>query len=650
VKALIDSGASLSFIDSALAREIKLPRQREKELIIGETVDGRPLNCGAITHNINAALRVNDSRTNAVLRIINCPHFRIILGMDWLSITNPQIDWSKRMLTLPATTDRNKNVKIQTISYQRMMKECSKGMTVCLINVVNTTPTGAAKKQKLPEIYREFSDVFSKERADLLPEHRKYDMKIELKTGSQPPYGPIYNLTQDELKALKEYLDENLAKGFIVPSKSPAGAPILFAKKKDGSLRLCVDYRKLNSITVKDRFPIPLINSLIDRLQSAKIFTKIDLRGAYNLVRIHEPDQWKTAFRTRYGNYEYRVMPFGLSNAPSVFQRMMQDLFQKYMDEFVVIYLDDILIFSKDANQHQEHVKKVLTVLKENDLFAKLEKCEFHTIETMFLGLKIGHGGLSMDPTKVQAILEWETPKTTKGLQRFLGFANYYRRFIRDYSKLILPLTTLLQKDHKFVWDKTCDTAFQKLKHSFKDAPVLRFPDFAKPFVVETDASDFALGAVLSQDDSTGLRYPIAFHSRKLDSAEINYDIHDKELLAIKDCFQVWRHYLLGSQHTVRVLTDHRNLEYFLTCKNLNRRQTRWALFFADYDFTIDYRPGKDAIVPDALSRREEFEPAAEERKPDNLLKSQLQFRVLVNAVTESTSFDGRANIVRIEE
>ena len=236
----------------------------------------------------------------------------------------------------------------------------------------------------IPERYKQFQDVFEKKNADILPEHRPYDCAIDLQDGAQPPFGPIYNLSQNELTTLREYIDENLAKNFIRHSKSPAGAPILFVKKKDGSLRLCVDYRGLNKVTVKNRYPLPLISGLLDQLGQAKIYTKIDLRGAYNLVRIKEGDEWKTAFRTRYGHFEYNVMPFGLTNAPAIFQHLMNDVFREYLDRFVVCYLDDILIYSKDVEEHEEHVKLVLQKLREKGLYAKAEKCAFHQPKVEF--------------------------------------------------------------------------------------------------------------------------------------------------------------------------------------------------------------------------------------------------------------------------
>ncbi|SAL95633.1 hypothetical protein, partial, partial [Absidia glauca] len=433
----------------------------------------------------------------------------------------------------------------------------------------------------IPAQYRHLASVFSKKEANILPSHRKYDMEIKLQKDASPPWGPIYNLADNELKALREYLDENLAKGFIRHSQSPAGAPILFVKKKDQSLRLCVDYRGLNKVTIKNRYPLPLITEMIDKLKTATIFTKIDLRGAYNLVRIKEGDEWKTAFRTRYGHFEYLVMPFGLSNAPATFQHMINDIFRDMLDHYVIAYLDDILVFSPNDQEHHDHVTKVLQRLKDHQLYAKLEKCSFSRKQVEFLGHIISPQGIGMDKAKVSAIQHWKPPTSVRELQVFLGFANYYRKFIAHYSKIALPMTKLLCTKDKLPWNWTtpAQQAFDNLKDQFCTAPILQHPDHTKPFILETDASDFAIGAVLFQrgthDDHL---HPVAFFSRKFKAPEINYEIYDKELLAIVESLQQWRHLLIASVEPVTIYTDHKNLEYFTTTRRLNRRQARWSI------------------------------------------------------------------------
>jgi hypothetical protein len=251
------------------------------------------------------------------------------------------------------------------------------------------------------------------------------------------------------LRTLKAYIEANLANGFIQRSSSPAAAPILFAKKKDGGLRLCVDYRALNLATVKNRYPLPLISEMLDRVREARIFTKLDLRGAYNLIRIKEGDEYKTAFRTRYGQFEYRVMPFGLTNAPATFQSYIDDCLRPYIDDFAVCYLDDILIYSTNEKEHEEHVRQVLQRLKEFGLYCKAEKCQFGVSEVGFLGFVITHDGVGMESDRIATIEDWPTPKSMRDVQVLLGFTNFYQRFIRKYAKVTLPLTELLKKADK---------------------------------------------------------------------------------------------------------------------------------------------------------------------------------------------------------
>jgi len=400
--------------------------------------------------------------------------------------------------------------------------------------------------------------------------------------------------------------------GKIRRSTSPAGSPILFVPKNSGrGLRLCVDYQGLNAITIPNRYPLPLMQELQDRVQGAKWFTKLDLKNGFNLIRIREGDEWKTAFRTRYGLYEFQVMPFSLTNAPSTFQDMMNHVLSDILDVGVLAYMDDILIYAKTEEEHDRLVKEVLTRLQRNGLAVAPEKCVWKAEEVEFLGYIIGREGIKMSTTKVEAVLSWKTPNSLMEVQSFLGFANFYRRFIKDYSKVARPLTELTKKETgtKWAWTEEAGKAFKELKTRFTTAPILAHFDAIKPVIIETDASDFAIGAVLSQRDRENRLHPVAFHSRKFQPAEINYEIHDKELLAVVDAFKHWRRYCEGAVHPVQVLSDHQNLEYFTTTKVPNRRQARWAQELAGIDFKIYYRSGAQNGKPDALSRCSEYRP-----------------------------------------
>ncbi|TKS65860.1 Retrovirus-related Pol polyprotein [Collichthys lucidus] len=403
---------------------------------------------------------------------------------------------------------------------------------------------------------------------------------------------------------MEDYINDSLAAGKIHPSSSPAGAGFFFVEKKDGSLRPCIDYRGLNDITIKNRYPLPLLSSEFELLQGSTILTKLDLRNAYHLVRVREGDEWKTAFNTPTGHYEYLVMPFGLTNAPAVFEALVNDILRDMLNKFVFVYLDDILIFSKTQSEHVHHVQSVLRRLLENSLYVKVEKCEFHVRTTSFLGFIVAEGRIQMDPAMVSAVSSWPIPESCKKLQQFLGFANFYRRFIRGYSAVAAPLTSLTSTKRPFEWTPAVDRASLSLKARFTSAPILQMPDEERQFVVEVDASDVGVGAVLSQRSAEdGKMHPCAFFSRRLSPTECNYDIGNRELLAVKLALEEWRHWLERSKLPFLVWTDHKNLQYIQAAKRLNSRQKRWSLFFTRFNFTLSYRPGSCNTKPDALSR-----------------------------------------------
>ena len=603
-KALLDSGATCNFIDKAIVLKLRLPVIKLKYPEQLRLADGSEASNGRITEKVQLTLLVGSGFEpyNDTFLVTSLGVQRLVLGIPFFKTMKPQIDWELRTIRSPDYVLPSVS-KISPEEFNDL--EGAKG-AIYLRSVDTTPPT---PEEIVPAEYQEYLDVFAKKSADTLPSHRTFDHRIPLVDGKTPGFGPIYSLSGVEQNALREYLDDNLAKGFITPSESPAGSPILFVKKKDGSLRLCVDYRRLNDITIKNRYPLPLIGDLLDQLRHAKIYTKIDLRGAYNLLRIAPGEEWKTAFRTRFGLFEYRVMPFGLTNAPATFQHLMNNIFHDLLDKCVIIYLDDILVYSSNDSDHRHHVRQVLRRLRTNKLYAKHDKCEFHARQVEFLGFIVNPNGVSMDIDKVSAIVDWPTPKNLREVQSFLGFANFYRRFIDNYSKLATPLHALTRKETIFNWGETQQTAFTLIKNSIVKAPVLRHYDPALPITVKTDASDYALGAILSQEEN-GLTRPVAFASRKMLPAELNYPVHDKEFLAIFHAFKEWRQYLEGAQVQIQVYSDHRSLEYFLTTKQLTRRQARWSEYMADFHFTIEYRAGRKSTKPDALSRRADHRPS----------------------------------------
>ncbi|KAI2647858.1 Transposon Tf2-9 polyprotein [Labeo rohita] len=559
--AMIDSGAALNLINKDIVKKYNIPIQPCIPPIqikaINDTLIDHGIHHQTRTVKLQIGLLHQESIT---LYVVDSPKYEVILGFPWLSIHDPDISWFQGELT----------------HWSRFcMENCLLAQPQpCLTTSIESPDTQV--KITIPSHYQDLSEVFSKTKATQLPPHRPWDCAIDLLPNAMPPKSKVYPLSRMEDQAMEDYIEEALESGFIRASTSPAAAGFFFVSKKD------------------------------EQLREATIYSKLDLRSAYNLIRIKEGDEWKTAFLTTRGHYEYQVMPYGLANAPAVFQSFINKILKDFMNKFVIAYIDDILIFSKSEAEHISHVRAVLSRLLEHQLYVKVEKCEFHVHQTSFLGYQVSHQGVKMDPSKIQAVTEWPQPSTVKELQRFLGFANFYRRFIRNYSTIAAPLTSLLKnKPKKLCWTEGAERAFTTLKASFTTAPILKHPDPELPFVVEVDASDCGIRAVLSQrHGQPGKLHPCAFYSRKLTSAERNYDVGNKELLSMKAAIEEWRHWLEGAKHPFQVITDHKNLEYIKGAKRLNPRQARWALFFTRFNFTVTYRPGSKNSKADTLSRQ----------------------------------------------
>ncbi|PKA57912.1 RNA-directed DNA polymerase like [Apostasia shenzhenica] len=385
--------------------------------------------------------------------------------------------------------------------------------------------------------------------------------------------------------------------GFIRPSVSPWGAPVLFAKKKDDSLRLCINYRELNKITIKNKYKLPRIDDLFDQLKNAKVFSKIDLRSGYHQLRIRAQDISKSAFRTKYDHYEFVVMPFGLTNAPAVFMDFMNRIFQPYLDKFIIVFIDDILIYSSSEKVHEEHLKITLTTLRDKKLYVKLSKCEFWLQQVAFIGHIISSSGIVVDPSKIEAITDWPKLTIVTEVRSFLCLAGYYRRFVEGFSKIALPLTHLTKKTVRFEWSKACDEKFQELKRRLVVALILTIPSMSENFVVYSDASQKGLGYMLMQCEKV-----IAYASRQLKNHKVNYPTHDLELTVVIFALKIWRYYLYGVK--CEIFTNHKSLKYIFTHKELNLRQRKWLELLKDYDVDIQYYLGKANIVPDALSQK----------------------------------------------
>ena len=654
-KVLLDCGSTTNFISRRFVCKHHIPYVHVASSQVVKLADGSTQLANKLVEAFSLSISNRNMKEN--LLVLPIESFDIILGMPWLKRHNPIIDWETDTLTFPLTplqkiikdcnlsnsnspsisTSSNKTsttplppkspIELCHMRARDIKRALKKNEQLFLLfvrkkkrnsnetEIVNTIDVTQANPQQLQvhKLLSEYSDVFPEDLPKGLPPKRYIAHHINLVPGSQPTYKNHFRLSPQDLDELKVHLKDMIEKGFIRESHSPYGAPILFAKKpNDTKRRLCIDYRDLNKITIKDKYPLPRVDELLDRLHGAKYFTKLDLRSGYYQVRMAEEDIPKTAFNTRYGSYEYLVLPMGLTGAPSTFMSIMNNILRPYLDDFVVVYLDDILIYSNSFEEHMVHLEKVLKLLREHKLYAKESKCEFCLNEVKFLGYVVSSEGLKVDPAKVEAVKEWPVPASVSDVRSFLGFVGFYRKFINNHSKIVAPMSDLTKECNGkiFKWNAEAQEAFEKMKAALCAAPILVLPDPRLPYVVTTDASGYAIGACISQDQGKGLQ-PIAYMSKKMLPAETRYPVHHKEMLAIVCALKEWRHYLHGSKFTCKVLTDHRSLTHFFTQPTLSERQARWSEFLSEFDFTIEYQEGKKNVVADALSRRPDHAPDA---------------------------------------
>ncbi|KAK3534988.1 hypothetical protein QTP70_001943 [Hemibagrus guttatus] len=571
------------FISGALCRQLRLKLTTTQKAYQIHAVTRRTLQT---VHHLAGPLRLQVGALHCEelhLLVLENATADIILGRPWLELHDPVLSWKTGEILKWG---------------EHCIGACFPNLPAPVPPQVHHLPAQATLVESPPEAcppdipacYSHFRHVFCPKRASKLPPHRPWDCAIDLIPGEPVPKGRIYSLSIPEEKAMEEYIQEALTQGYIRPSTSPAASSFFFVAKKDGGLRPCIDYRALNQITVKFRYPLPLVPTALEHLRGT-IFTKLDLRSAYNLIRIREGDEWKTAFVTPTGHYEYLVMPYRLTNAPSVFQDFMHTMLREFLHKCALVYIDDILIYSRSLAEHRQHVREVLQRLRDYQLFLKSEKCAFHQSSVHFLA----------------------TSSTAVASGWMRG-----RRFIHGYSSITSPLTSLLRnKPKSLTWNPAASQAFDTLKTAFTTAPLLVQPNPELPFVVEVDTLTTGVGAVLSQQQGKPpVLHPCAFFSRKLSPAKANYDIGNRELLAIKLALEEWRHWLEGAKHPFVILTDHKNLEYLRAAKKLNPRQDRWALFFTRFHFTISYHPGPKNVKADALSWLHGQEEPSEEPEP----------------------------------
>ena len=609
----IDTLASRNFIDVHYAKQIGLkirphPSWLSNEIVLGDNSTKSSLGV------VHVCVSIGHYTDFVWCDVLELPaSFQLILGQKWLNDKQCILNFKTKTCTLwnhsrKFVLDCSQGFASTSLASPSSSFQCSAELPIlsalqakrmlrkkpCLhtnysfLVLVQSLPDKLALSTPLHLDVQCVLDDHTKVLSDPpneLPPTRDVKHNIKLAKDASPPFKPVYRLSLKERKEVDTTIQDLLTKGYIQPSTSPYGAPILFVGKKDGSLRMCVDYRALNKLTIKNRYPLPRIDDLLDQLFGAKYFTTLDLASGYHQIRINDPDIPKTAFRTPLGHFEWRVMPFGLCNAPATFQNAMNNLFGHRIGKYVLVYMDDILIFSKTKEEHIQHLNEVLTLLEQHKYYVNKKKCHFFQTEIKFLGHTVSAHGLQVDPDKIAVIKNWQRPTDKTSIRSLLGFGNYFRRFIYRYSEMVLPLLELTKQNTPTIWTDACDHAFTSLKTAIINAPVLKHPDLSRPFQLICDASNYASGAILVQDN-----HPCAFASKKFLPAECNYTTEEKELLAIIQALKLFRCYLEGNQFTI--VTDHNPLKYFDTKQDLSPRQARWAQYLSRFNYTWEWIKG----------------------------------------------------------
>lgn len=605
IKALVDSGAqgalymSPAAAASSGASLIRPGKVKQLKSFQGDIV-------ASVTQvTLPLSFKYRSTPFREPFDIINDLPIPAIIGFDFLKRHGVIIDYDQKALLF-----------VKHSQWHRLRAMATNPTIPCLESGERQpfSPTlSTVDVVEVPQYLAEFKDVFSSALADRLPPPRpSQDMHLELKPNSTLPKTRMYKLSAIEEDTLREEVQKGLASGKIVRSTSRFASPVLFVKKNDGRLRMCVDYRKINDATESIKATLPIIDEILDRANGSALYSKIDLKGAFNLLRMAPQSEPLTAFQTKFGLFQYRVVPFGLKNGPTVFQSLMNEIFHDLMGQGMDFFIDDLLIYEPDTTIHKSLLREVFKRLLANDLAVGLDKCQFMVPAVDFLGHHLSVAGLSMQTSKVQAIMDYALPRNVKELRSFLGICNYYRAFIPHYSHIASPLNALTGHDVKFKLNSEATAAIGKLKDAFENGPVLTKPDNSKRFYLQTDASDFALGAVLHQlNDEKGCLQPIAFFSRKFAPRELNYTVYEKELLAIINALNHWRYLLIDVVEPTIIHCDHRNLGFFKEVQYLNRRQARWNQDLQEYSFVIEYTKGSLMHVADPLSRNPIFSTRA---------------------------------------
>jgi transposase InsO family protein len=621
---LLDCGASHTFVSLATAKRIGGRWDKKKSLPVslpnGETLRTQ----GSCAVN----LHLGEWSGRKKVWAIDIAGYDVILGNDFLKEHSQYVSFPERKMWLGDKRTEVHGIDTRVLERKPVSslnllskKDCRRALRdqqtqMLLCTAKTTTPEASSSEPRILKLLQEYQDVFPEELPKEMPPRRSYEHYIDTRD-ADPVNRQAYPLPADKLAELKRQVADLLERGLIETSSSPWGFPVIFVKKPEGAWRMCIDYRALNELTAKNGYPLPRIQDLLDIVGKAKYLSKIDLASGYWQVRLSEDAVEKTAFNTIWGKYQWRVMPFGLCNAPATFQTMMNETLRDFLGDSVVVYLDDILVFSESLEEHCQHLRQVLGRLRKQRLYAKPSKCVFATTELEFCGHILGNGKLRPIAEKVEVILSWPRPKNAHEVRSFLGLATYYRRFVKDFAKIAAPLSDLLKaedaevrkrKYREITWNEACELAFRDLKQALVTYPVLIQPDVNRPFIIESDASEWAIGYSLVQIGDDGKSHPVAFDGRKLQGAELNYPVQEKELLAVKEALRTWDRFVdIDNGLPTTVITDHQSLQYLASTQVFSKRLARWIDEFQDKHIKWRYRPGKEAIVPDAISRRADF-------------------------------------------
>ncbi len=637
ITALVDSGATENFLNLSYAKWLRLPIKRLLQPRKLYNVDGTQNKSGELQYYTDLVVQTGTSRTNMRFFLTDLGDHKAILGYPWFAANQPRIDWKRGWIDhsqLPIIA-RAANAGRATFGHRLTNHPTPSRMTDrhFIGRVTIGLSSSEPDNDTLPAEYQRHKKIFSEAASQRLPGFTIWDHAIELSDGAPSTLpGRLLPLTQKEIEECHSFVEEHLRRGTIRESKSPYAANFFFVKKKDGKLRPVQDYRPLNKWTVRNRNVSPLIPQVIDRLAGCTLFTKFDVRWGYNNIRIKKGDEWKAAFLTPEGLFEPLVMFFGLTNSPATFQTMMNTIFRPHVRRRnFSIYMDDGVIHTsplphetdeEHLARHRKIVHEIFDILAQNDLYLKPEKCLFEQNEIDFLGVMVGAGTIRMDPGKIKTVQDWPTPRTPTNVRAFLGFTGYYRYFIPGYSATARPLLELTKKHTPFHWDQAQEKSFRTLQQAMCTSPVLFQPDYSRQFYLQTDASAYGLGAVLSQEHPSEKKgptakpklHPVAYYSATFTPTERNYDIYERELLAIMKALNHWRSYLGWTVMPFIILTDHANLQYWKAPQNLTRRTARWHADLQEYDYILKYIPGKENVPSDFLSRP----PLADKGDTDN--------------------------------